>query len=210
MLIEILKGMSVSLNDGDVVEDLMFDGEIVFATIGEKNGAVCAPTLELEINSESSLTVKGHGFEINWECIEINNNQISTIRNGKHSIYQIIDINNKKTIIANEVSIEIERVRGLEGYYLCRLIDWSKEVARVLAAQDDLNLGEMHWCIINEYRKYYDEVQCFPSNRVLNKRIVCKCQITIEDFMTLFPKGRHQVGRISGIALPTGYGYTLE
>lgn len=114
-----------------------------------------------------------------------------------------------KTLIVNEVNIAIELVDGLEGYYLCRLVDWSKEVASALAAQDDLKLGDMHWCILSEFRKHYDELQCFPSKKAFNERIIYNCQISYEEFMNLFPKGLYQAARISGIALPTGYGYTL-
>jgi len=91
MLKEKLEGLKVSLNNITKVEDLMFCGNNVIATIGEKNGAVCAPLLELQINNESSITIKGHGFEINWKNIEINNDQISTKRNGIESSYKIIE-----------------------------------------------------------------------------------------------------------------------
>ena len=90
MLIEKLEGLKVSLNDSDIVEDLTFSGNNVAATIGEKNGAVCSPILELQIQNESSITIIGSGFEINWGNIEINNNQISTTRNGKQSVYDIV------------------------------------------------------------------------------------------------------------------------
>lgn len=106
-----------------------------------------------------------------------------------------------KTLTVNEVNITIELVDGLEGYYLCRLADWSKAVANALAAQDNLKLGNMHWCILSEFRKYYDELQCFPSKKVFNERIIYNCQINYEEFMNLFPKGLHQAARISGIAL---------
>ncbi len=111
-----------------------------------------------------------------------------------------------KILKVNGVDIEARLVDGLEGYYLCRLSDWSKDVASVLAAQDDLILGSIHLCILNEFRKYYDEFQCFPSKKALNERIIYNCQISYEEFMKLFPKGLHQAARISGIALPTGYG----
>jgi len=102
---------------------------------------------------------------------------------------KILKINNK--------SIEIRLVSGLNGYYIYKLADWNKEVAVALAKQDDLILDEIHWCVINEYRKY---------DKVLKDKIVANCQITFEIFMKLFPKGRHQAARISGVSLPTGFG----
>lgn len=91
MLKDKLEGLKVSLNNITMVEDLMFCGNNVTATIGEKNGAVCAALLELQINNESCITIKGQGFEIHWDNIEIDNNQISTKRNGIESSYKIIE-----------------------------------------------------------------------------------------------------------------------
>jgi len=91
MLIEKLEGLKVTLNDNDIAEELLFRDKSVSATIGEKNGAVCSPIFELQIINETSIIIKGQGIEIKWENIKINTNQISTIRNGKESIYNIIE-----------------------------------------------------------------------------------------------------------------------
>jgi len=114
-----------------------------------------------------------------------------------------------KSITVKEAEIKIRRVDGLEGYYLCRQSDWSKEVASQLAAQDNLKLNEIHWCVLKEFRQYYNEFQCFPSEKVLKDKILYNCKISYVDFSRLFPKEHHQAARISGICLPTGYGYTL-
>jgi hypothetical protein len=89
MLNELLEGLKVTLNDENIVEDFTFSGDNVIATIGTVNGPVCAPILEFKINNPSSLTVKGQGFEISWESIQISDSQVSTIRNGKPAIYKI-------------------------------------------------------------------------------------------------------------------------
>lgn len=112
-------------------------------------------------------------------------------------------------IIINGNEIELRLVEQLEGYYLCKLSDWSKEVGMALASQDNLVLGKVHWCIVKEFRIYYKEFQCYPSITALNDRVFYNCQITHEEFLEFFPKDHHQAARISGIGLPTGYGYKL-
>ena len=114
-----------------------------------------------------------------------------------------------KSLQTNSSSVEVRLVNGLDGYYMCKPMDWSKEISAALAKQDNLILEEIHWCVIYEYRKYDKEYQCIPNNKELKCRIVTNCQITYEKFMELFPKGRHQAARISGVSLPTGYGYEL-
>lgn len=111
-----------------------------------------------------------------------------------------------KSLTINNIEIELELVDGLEGYYLCKLADWNEEVGIALAHQDDLMLRDKHWCILNEFRKYYDEFQCFPSKKAIKEIMLYDCQVNSEEFINLFPKGRHQAARISGIALPSGYG----
>lgn len=102
--------------------------------------------------------------------------------------------------------IVTRNVDGLEGEYLQRLSDWDRDVAVALAAQDKLNLEDLHWRIIDNIRDYYREYQAFPSNKVFREYILHPLEISFETFQALFPKGLHQACRISGIALPTGYG----
>jgi len=104
----------------------------------------------------------------------------------------------------------MRKVEGLEGLYICNLDDWSKKVGEVLASQDNLILKDNHWCILNEFRNYYNESQCYPSSKALKDKILHNCKTSHEDFLKLFPKADHQAARISGICLPTGYGYTLS
>ncbi len=93
MLIEKLEGLKISLNDSNIVEVLTFGSNTVFAIIGKKNGAVCAPILELKIRNETSITINGQGFEINLENIDIKEDNISAIRNGNKTTYIIVEKN---------------------------------------------------------------------------------------------------------------------
>ena len=69
-----------------------------------------------------------------------------------------IDVNGK--------SIETDE----EGY-LSNLNDWETDVATVMAKEDDIELGEDHWEIINFLREYYEEYQIAPAVRVLTKAV---------------------------------------
>ena len=89
MISKDLEGLKVSLNDERIVEDFQFAGDKVIATIGTKDGAVCAPILDLKIINPSALTIEGQGLAIKWEDVQITDSQILTIRNGKPAIYSI-------------------------------------------------------------------------------------------------------------------------
>jgi len=53
--------------------------------------------------------------------------------------------------------------------YLKNLNDWSPEVAMWLAQQQDLELTEDHWEIINLIRDFYAEYNTSPAIRTLVK-----------------------------------------
>ena len=58
-----------------------------------------------------------------------------------------------------------------EEGYLANLNDWEKDVATVMAKEDDIDLSEDHWEIINFLREYYEEYQIAPAVRVLTKAV---------------------------------------
>lgn len=89
MLKEQLSGLTLALIDEVTVETFSFTGDHVAATLGTLNGAICAPLLELRINSPASLTIHGQGFEIVWENIICSGQQLSVIRNGRPAIYRV-------------------------------------------------------------------------------------------------------------------------
>ena len=51
-----------------------------------------------------------------------------------------------------------------EEGYLANLNDWEKDVATVMAKEDDIDLSEDHWEIINFLREYYEEYQIAPAS----------------------------------------------
>jgi tRNA 2-thiouridine synthesizing protein E len=106
-----------------------------------------------------------------------------------------IDVNGK--------SIETDE----EGY-LVNLADWNEDVGKVLSVQDELELTESHWEVINFLRDYYDEYQIAPAVRVLTKAIgkkLGKEKGNSKYLYELFPYGpAKQACRFAGLPKPTG------
>jgi tRNA 2-thiouridine synthesizing protein E len=95
-----------------------------------------------------------------------------------------------------------------EEGYLVNLGDWSEDAAKVLSAQDNLELTESHWEVIHFLREYYDEYQIAPAVRVLTKAIgkkLGKEKGNSKYLYELFPYGpAKQACRFAGLPKPTG------
>jgi len=95
-----------------------------------------------------------------------------------------------------------------EEGYLENLSDWSTEVAEVMAAQDNQELTDQHWEVINFLREYYDEYQIAPAVRVLTKQIGKRLgpeKGNSKYLYELFPYGpAKQACRYAGLPKPTG------
>lgn len=94
-----------------------------------------------------------------------------------------------------------------EGF-LANLEDWSAEVAAALSLQDQLDLGDKHWLVINWIRSYYEENGTAPNLRAMTKSIGGDLG---EEFgekkylFDLFPYGpAKQAARYAGMPKPTG------
>jgi tRNA 2-thiouridine synthesizing protein E len=106
-------------------------------------------------------------------------------------------------IEVNGKSIETDE----EGY-LTNLAEWNEDAAKILAAQDELELTESHWEVITFLREYYDEYQIAPAVRVLTKAIGKKLgpdKGNSKYLYELFPYGpAKQACRFAGLPKPTG------
>ncbi|MEN8219017.1 MAG: TusE/DsrC/DsvC family sulfur relay protein [Pseudomonadota bacterium] len=106
-------------------------------------------------------------------------------------------------IEVNGKTIELDE----EGY-LSNLADWNEEAAKILASQDDIELSNNHWEVINFLRDYYDEYQIAPAVRVLTKAIgkkLGKDKGNSKYLYELFPYGpAKQACRFAGLPKPTG------
>ena len=92
--------------------------------------------------------------------------------------------------------------------YLVNLADWSATVARFMATQDECELTEAHWEVINFLREYYEEYQIAPAVRILTKAIgkrLGKEKGNSRYLYQLYPYGpAKQACRYAGLPKPTG------
>ena len=95
-----------------------------------------------------------------------------------------------------------------EEGFLTNLSDWSTDVADHMAKDDDLELTEAHWNVLNFLREYYEEYQIAPAVRVLTKAIgkkFGKDKGNSKYLYTLFQYGPGKQGcRYAGLPKPTG------
>ena len=106
-------------------------------------------------------------------------------------------------IEVNGKSFEVDE----EGY-LANLTEWEPAIADVMAKEDDCELTESHWEVINFLREYYEEYQIAPAVRVLTKAIgkkLGKDKGNSKYLYELFPYGPgKQACKIAGLPKPTG------
>ncbi len=95
-----------------------------------------------------------------------------------------------------------------EEGYLANINDWEPGVAEVMSKEDDLDLTDEHWDIINYLREYYEEYQIAPAVRVLTKAVgkkFGKDKGNSKYLYGLFPYGpAKQACRYAGLPKPTG------
>jgi len=95
-----------------------------------------------------------------------------------------------------------------EEGYLTNLADWNEEIADVIAKQENVEMTENHWEVVNFLRKYYDEYQIAPAVRVLTKAIgksLGPDKGNSKYLYELFPYGpAKQACKIAGLPKPTG------
>jgi dissimilatory sulfite reductase related protein len=95
-----------------------------------------------------------------------------------------------------------------EEGYLVNLADWNKEVAEYIAKQENVNMTDQHWEVVDFLREYYDEYQIAPAVRVLTKAIGKKLgpeKGNSQYLYELFPYGpAKQACKIAGLPKPTG------
>jgi len=95
-----------------------------------------------------------------------------------------------------------------EEGYLANLNEWTPEVATAMAKDEDVDLNENHWEVINFLREYYEEYQIAPAVRVLTKAIGKKLgpdKGNSKYLYELFPYGPgKQACKYAGLPKPTG------
>lgn len=95
-----------------------------------------------------------------------------------------------------------------EEGYLANLNDWTPDVATAMAKDEDVELNESHWEVINFLREYYEEYQIAPAVRVLTKAIGKRLgpdKGNSKYLYELFPYGPgKQACKYAGLPKPTG------
>ncbi|PAJ73721.1 sulfurtransferase TusE [Pseudoalteromonas sp. NBT06-2] len=101
----------------------------------------------------------------------------------------------------NQLEIETDT----QGYLL-NPNDWSKELAFVIAKEENIELSDSHWEVVYFVRDFYQEFNTSPAIRMLVKAMAKKLG---EDkgnsiyLYTLFPKGpAKQATKIAGLPKP--------
>ncbi len=95
-----------------------------------------------------------------------------------------------------------------EEGYIVDIGQWSEELANLIARQEDIEMNDEHWEVINFLREYYHEYQIAPAIRVLikaMKKAFGEDKGNNKYMYNLFPYGpAKQACKIAGLPKPTG------
>ncbi|KAA3626298.1 MAG: TusE/DsrC/DsvC family sulfur relay protein [Proteobacteria bacterium] len=106
------------------------------------------------------------------------------------------------------IEINGKAIETDEEGYIINLADWNEDVANYLAKEENVDMSDSHWEVVNFLREYYDEYQIAPAVRVLTKAIGKKLgpdKGNSKYLYELFPYGpAKQACKIAGLPKPTG------
>ena len=95
-----------------------------------------------------------------------------------------------------------------EEGYITDISLWSKELAELIAKDENIEMSDDHWEVVNFLRNYYEEYQIAPAIRVLTKAIkktMGPDKGNSKYLYELFPYGpAKQACKIAGLPKPTG------
>ena len=95
-----------------------------------------------------------------------------------------------------------------EEGYLVDISAWSKDLAELIAKDENIEMNDDAWEVVNFLRNYYEEYQIAPAVRVLTKAIKKKLGAekgNSKYLYELFPYGpAKQACKIAGLPKPTG------
>ncbi len=90
--------------------------------------------------------------------------------------------------------------------YLLDPADWSEDLARVLARQENIELGEQHWLAIRYMREYFAEHQVIPDVRFVTRHLAASVGGSRNLVFELFPYGYvKQACKIAGMRKPRSW-----
>jgi len=95
-----------------------------------------------------------------------------------------------------------------EEGYLIDLSTWNPELADLIAKDEEIEMSDDHWEVVNFLRQYYEDFQIAPAVRVLTKAVkktMGKEKGNSKYLYELFPYGpAKQACKIAGLPKPTG------
>ena len=95
-----------------------------------------------------------------------------------------------------------------EEGYLVDISSWNPELAALIAADENVEMSDDAWEVVNFLREYYEEYQIAPAVRVLTKAIKKKLgddKGNSKYLYELFPYcPAKQACKIAGLPKPTG------
>jgi tRNA 2-thiouridine synthesizing protein E len=95
-----------------------------------------------------------------------------------------------------------------EEGYLIDIGAWNEELAGLIAKDEEIDMTDEHWEVVNFLREYYNEYQIAPAVRVLVKAVKKKLGAdkgSNKYLYELFPYGpAKQACKIAGLPKPTG------
>jgi tRNA 2-thiouridine synthesizing protein E len=95
-----------------------------------------------------------------------------------------------------------------EEGYITDISLWSRELAIQIAKEENIEMDDDHWEVVNFLRNYYEEYQIAPAVRVLTKaikRTLGADKGNSKYLYELFPYGpAKQACKIAGLPKPTG------
>lgn len=105
------------------------------------------------------------------------------------------------TLIFEDKQIETDK----QGYLLNHL-EWKKELAVLMAENDDFKLTELHWEVINFVREFYLTYNTSPAIRALTKAMKAEFgeeKASSRYLYKLFPEGpAKQATKYAGLPKP--------
>ncbi len=106
-------------------------------------------------------------------------------------------------------TIRIAGVRTDEEGYLLEPADWSPSIARALARQEGVELGDEHWAVLRFMREYFDEHQIAADARFVIRFLARdrgKGDDARDVLFELFPYGYvKQACKIAGMRRPRAW-----
>ena len=95
-----------------------------------------------------------------------------------------------------------------EEGYITDISAWNKDLAELIAKDENIDMNSDAWEVVNFLRNYYEEYQIAPAVRVLTKAIKKKLGAdkgNSKYLYELFPYGpAKQACKIAGLPKPTG------